>query len=245
LKCFFKDVAEASPIPVIIYNFPGAAGGIDMDSDLIEEMATDIPNLCGVKLTCGNVGKLTRIAATVSDPSFSQDHPRKNKDAPFLVLGGFIDFLLPSLYANGHGAITGLANAYPYTLHALWTASLATLPSSSSPSVEKLQHAQFLQGVAARADRTIAVTGISGTKWLMEKRYGYGGVCRLPLMPFEDSEGEKLLKHKHVVDIEKVEKELEKSSSAGAKKPISTTASKQYPVSNGVHTNGVPVHATA
>lgn len=61
---------------------PGASGGIDMDSDLIEEMAADIPNLCGVKLTCGNVGKLTRIAATVSVPSFAQDHPRKNKDAP-------------------------------------------------------------------------------------------------------------------------------------------------------------------
>lgn len=53
-----------------------------MDSDLIEEMASEIPNLCGVKLTCGNVGKLTRIAATVSDASFAKDHPRKNKDAP-------------------------------------------------------------------------------------------------------------------------------------------------------------------
>jgi L-threo-3-deoxy-hexylosonate aldolase len=53
-----------------------------MDSDLIEEMALDIPNLCGVKLTCGNVGKLTRIAAVVSSPSFAEKHPRKNKDAP-------------------------------------------------------------------------------------------------------------------------------------------------------------------
>jgi 4-hydroxy-2-oxoglutarate aldolase len=61
---------------------PDAAGGIDMDSDLIEEMAMDIPNLCGVKLTCGNVGKLTRIAATVSQPSFASKYPRKNKDAP-------------------------------------------------------------------------------------------------------------------------------------------------------------------
>jgi L-threo-3-deoxy-hexylosonate aldolase len=205
---------------------PGASGGIDMDSDLIEEMAADISNLCGVKLTCGNVGKLTRIAATVSVPSFVRDHPRKNKDAPlvlplwssygcsrfgsFLVLGGFVDFLLPSLYANGHGSITGLANVYPYTLHALWSASLATLPSSSDPSVERLQYAQYLQGIAARADRTIAVTGIPGTKWLMERRYGYGGFCRTPLMPFEDSDGEKLLIHKHVVDIEKVEVELAK-----------------------------------
>jgi len=74
--------------------------------------------------------------------------------------------------------------------------------------MEMLERAQHLQGIAARADRTIALTGIPGTKWLMERRYGYGGLCRLPLMPFEDSDGEKLLAHNYVMDIEKVETEL-------------------------------------
>jgi dihydrodipicolinate synthase/N-acetylneuraminate lyase len=71
-----------------------------------------LPNLNPVD-SCGDVGKLTRIAATVSEPSFASVHPRKNKDAPFLVLGGFTDFILPGAYANGHGAITGLANVAP------------------------------------------------------------------------------------------------------------------------------------
>lgn len=62
---------------------------------------------------CGNVGKLTRISATVSDPSFASQHPRLNPDAPFLVLGGFIDFVLPTAFVNAHGAITGLANLAP------------------------------------------------------------------------------------------------------------------------------------
>jgi dihydrodipicolinate synthase/N-acetylneuraminate lyase len=66
-----------------------------------------------VKLTCGNVGKLTRICATVSDKSFAAAHPRKDNAFPFLVLGGFVDFLVPSAYANAHGAITGLANLAP------------------------------------------------------------------------------------------------------------------------------------
>lgn len=68
---------------------------------------------------CGDVGKLTRIAATVSDPTFSSNHPRKNEDA-FLVLGGFTDFLLPGAYANGHGAITGLANVAPVSEQTLY-----------------------------------------------------------------------------------------------------------------------------
>jgi dihydrodipicolinate synthase/N-acetylneuraminate lyase len=62
---------------------------------------------------CGNVGKLTRICATVSDPTFPQLYPRMNPDAPFLVLGGFADFILSGTYANGHGAIIGLANVAP------------------------------------------------------------------------------------------------------------------------------------
>jgi L-threo-3-deoxy-hexylosonate aldolase len=66
--------------------------------------------------SCGNVGKLTRICATVSDPSFSQQYPRKNPNAPFLVLGGFADFILPGTFANGHGAIIGLANVAPVSI---------------------------------------------------------------------------------------------------------------------------------
>lgn len=64
-------------------------------------------------ISCGNVGKLTRIAATVSDPSFATLYPRKNPDAPFLVFGGFTDFIVPGVFANGHGAITGLGNVAP------------------------------------------------------------------------------------------------------------------------------------
>jgi 4-hydroxy-2-oxoglutarate aldolase len=55
-----------------------------MDSGLIEEMALELPNLCGVKLTCGDVGKLTRIAATVAEPSFDKEHPRKVPNAPYV-----------------------------------------------------------------------------------------------------------------------------------------------------------------
>ena len=65
------------------------------------------------QISCGNVGKLTRIANAVADPAFTTLHPRKNPHAPFLVLGGFTDFILPSAYVNGHGAITGLANIAP------------------------------------------------------------------------------------------------------------------------------------
>ncbi|KAJ7581249.1 dihydrodipicolinate synthetase [Mycena floridula] len=203
LKVFFTEVAEKSPIPVIIYNYPGASGGIDLDSDLITELAIECPNICGVKLTCGNVGKLTRIAATVSSDDFLSSYPRKNPKTPFLVLGGFTDFITPSTFANGHGAITGLANVAPYTVSKLFELSTA-----ATEDLSVLPEAQRLQGIVARADFTIAKTSISGTKYLLEKLYGYGGAPRKPLPPVEPSVATALWNHRDTQALVKIEREL-------------------------------------
>ena len=71
------------------------------------------PDLTLSMSRCGNVGKLTRICATVSDAAFAASYPRKNSADQFLVLGGYSDFLVPATYAAGHGCITGLANVAP------------------------------------------------------------------------------------------------------------------------------------
>jgi len=203
LKAFYVEVAEKSALPVLIYNYPGASGGIDLDSDLIVDLATMCPNLCGVKLTCGNVGKLTRIAAAVADPEFGKEHPRKNPEALFLVLGGFADFITPSAFVQGHGAITGLANVAPYASVKLFELSEA---ATTDPSI--LPEAQRLQGILARADFTIAKASISGTKFLTEKLFGYGGSPRRPLPPIDPEDAERLWAHPHVQELIKKEREL-------------------------------------
>ncbi|PSR73708.1 hypothetical protein PHLCEN_2v10448 [Hermanssonia centrifuga] len=203
VKAFYEEVSEKSPIPVVIYNYPGASGGIDLDSDLITELATECPNLAGVKLTCGNVGKLTRICATVSQPSFATSYPRRNPDAPFLVLGGFTDFILSAAYVNGHGAITGLANVSPFTIAKLFELSEASLKDSSL-----LPEAQRVQGIVACADFTIAKAGIAGTKALLEKLYGYGGNPRKPLPPIEPEDAAALWEHPHTQELVELERAL-------------------------------------
>ncbi|KAJ7111535.1 dihydrodipicolinate synthetase [Mycena crocata] len=203
LKAFFTEVAEKSPIPVVIYNYPGASGGIDLDSDLITELARECPNICGVKLTCGNVGKLTRIADAVADAAFTSTYPRKNPAAPFLVLGGFIDFLTPSAFANGHGAITGLGNVSPYAIRKLFE-----LSEAARTDLSILPEAQRLQGIIARADYTIAKTSIVGTKFLLEKLYGYGGTARKPLPPIAPAAAQALWEHPHTQALVVLERQL-------------------------------------
>ncbi|TEB36390.1 dihydrodipicolinate synthetase [Coprinellus micaceus] len=203
LKDFWSEVAEKSPIPVMIYNYPGASGGIDLDSDLVTDLAISSPNLCGVKLTCGNVGKLTRLAEFISSDSFVANYPRKNSDAPFLILGGFADFLLPSAFVEGHGAITGLANLIPNTLIKLYE-----LSEAARKDISLLPAAQNLQGLVARADYTIAKAGISGTKYLLQKLYGYGGDCRKPLPAIDPTAGDALWEHPHTQAVVSIEREL-------------------------------------
>ncbi|KZT11318.1 dihydrodipicolinate synthetase [Laetiporus sulphureus 93-53] len=203
LKAFWAEVAEESPIPVLIYNYPDATGGIDLDSDLIIELAQECPNLVGVKLTCGNVGKLTRICATVSNASFSSVYPRKKADASFLVFGGYSDFLVSSTFANGHGAITGLANVAPAAVAKLFELAQTTLNDCS-----RLPEAQSLQGVVARADYTIAKASIAGTKALLETLYGYGGRPRKPLPPVDSQSAEALWEHPDVRTLVAVERGL-------------------------------------
>jgi L-threo-3-deoxy-hexylosonate aldolase len=224
LKQFWLEVADRSPIPVIIYNFPASAGGIDLDSDAIEDLALRGPNFCGVKLTCGNVGKLTRLAAVVSVPSFEEKAPRRDRDAPFLVLGGFADFLLPSTFVRGHGAITGLGNVAPSAVVKLFQLSVEAL---SNPSV--LPEAQKLQDLVARGDRAIAVTGIAGTKYLAQRLFGYpagADAPRRPLIPLTPKQKENLWQHPDVQALIACEKQLAQS----------------HPASNisGPQLNGVP-----
>lgn len=52
LLAYFKEVADESPLPVMLYNFPLVANGVNLDSDTIIELAQH-PNIVGTKLTCG------------------------------------------------------------------------------------------------------------------------------------------------------------------------------------------------
>lgn len=207
LSTFFADVAAASPIPVMIYNYPGAAGGIDLDSDLIVRIARENPNICGVKLTCGAVGKLTRIAAGTSG-KFAIQYPRRSASAPeFVILGGFADFLLPTLAGGrAHGAIMGLANVFPRGIARLFDLSRGIQAGNGR---EEMEEALALQDLAAGADAAFARAGIAGTKWWLRKYAGYPSArVRRPLLDFSEEAGAALEADEAVKAFWKVETRL-------------------------------------
>ncbi|PQK14555.1 hypothetical protein BB8028_0005g00860 [Beauveria bassiana] len=157
---YFHDVAEASPIPILLYNFPGVTGGIDLDSDMIIDLSANNKNIVGCKLTCGNMGKLQRVA---HDPRIGPE---------FAAFAGKTDFMLHSLVGGSHGVIAATANLVP-KLH---TVMLKLYDEG------KIRDAQELQTRFSRADWTLVQLGVSGLKAALHKYYGYGsGRSRRPL----------------------------------------------------------------
>lgn len=149
VKRFFSDIARKSPLPIVVYNFPGVCNGVDLDSEtitsIVHESAKSHPsgksNVVGVKLTCASVGKITRLAATF---------PREE----FAVYGGQSDFLLAGLSVGSAGCIAAFANVFPRVaakVYKLWEEG-------------KQDEALKLQQMAALAESPCK-SGIASTKY--------------------------------------------------------------------------------
>ena len=93
----FKAIAEATSIPMIIYNVPGRTV-VSMSNDTILRLA-EIPNIVGVKEASGNIGNNIELINSVPES--------------FAVLSGDDPTGLPFMLCGGHGVVTVAANVAP------------------------------------------------------------------------------------------------------------------------------------
>ncbi len=94
----FAAIAQASPLPIILYNVPGRTG-VSMTAETIVSLATNFSNITAVKEASGNL---------VFDMQLLKQLP-----AGFTFLSGDDGTTLPSVYMGGKGAISVIGIAYP------------------------------------------------------------------------------------------------------------------------------------
>src|SRR4030042_1959450 len=95
LIAYYKDVAEAVPVPVLIYNAPGFTG-ITVSPKVVEALSKH-PNIAGMKDTSpGNIASYLDVCGD-----------------DFSVLAGTINFLFIGLSIGAQGGVLSLANAFP------------------------------------------------------------------------------------------------------------------------------------
>lgn len=94
ILAFYRTVADRSPLPILIYNFPGATG-YDIPAEIVTELA-DHPNIIGIKESSGNLEKVKKMvegtrhvkrSATVTE-TFEAVTPRMLKAAVDTSNGG-------------------------------------------------------------------------------------------------------------------------------------------------------------
>ncbi len=95
----FKAIAEASPLPIILYNVPGRTGS-NMSSDTTLRLANDFPIFIGIKEASGNLEQCMRIS--------------KAKPKDFLLISGDDNLTIPMMSIGAKGLISVVANAFPY-----------------------------------------------------------------------------------------------------------------------------------
>lgn len=193
---FFKEVADESPLPVMVYNFPSVAGGLDVDSEMLVELSKHA-NISGVKLTCGSIGKVPRVVGATAT----------KEDDGFAVFSGQIDWMGPAMGVGAVGAITGMANLHPRVSYVSFhcfrfvlcvcVCVCGWLTGAMQSCVElynlylanKTQEATAFQLKIATCEWAFAKGGINGSKWVVAKLLGYpesSSACRRPHPVFAD-----------------------------------------------------------
>ena len=94
----FMAVAEASPVPVIIYNVPGRTG-VNMTADTTLRLAKATDKIVAIKEACGNIEQMQAILDGRPDN--------------FLVLSGDDGITVELVKRGGEGVISVAANAFP------------------------------------------------------------------------------------------------------------------------------------
>lgn len=123
LEEYYVAVAAGSPIPIVLYNYPGAVSGVDMDSDfMIRLVEATKGKVCGAKFTDANTGKLTRLAYATDACSV------KSQGSGWMAFGGIADFTLQTAISGGSGIIAGGANVMPKLCVKVLTSFYRLLP---------------------------------------------------------------------------------------------------------------------
>ena len=94
----FKAIAEASPLPIVLYNVPGRTG-INMKAETTVRLARDLSNIIAVKEASGSLEQVDEII--------------KNKPDNFDVISGDDALTFPMIASGAAGVISVIGNALP------------------------------------------------------------------------------------------------------------------------------------
>jgi 4-hydroxy-2-oxoglutarate aldolase len=160
LIAHYTAVADASPVPVLLYNFPGSTG-VNLSPDTVARLASH-PNIIGMKETSTDGAQFAELAAAVPDR--------------FSVLCGAAPGVFAALCAGARGAIIAISALMP----------AACLDRLAHVRAGRLDEARALQRRITPLGRAVTTTyGVPGLKAALDMSGYQGGEPRPPLAPVQ------------------------------------------------------------
>jgi len=159
----YKTIADACPVPVILYNVPGRTG-VNINAKTTLELANQSTNIIAIKEASGDLDQISKIL--------------KDKPEHFSVISGDDALIQPVISLGGIGVISVLANAFPAKLSKLVSFAL----NGEIENAREL-HFQF----SGLLDLLFQDGNPAGIKAVLHQKNMISNTLRLPLTPVSES----------------------------------------------------------
>jgi len=154
----YKAIADAVPLPIIVYNVPGRTG-VNVETSTLKRLS-EIPNICGVKEASGNISQMAAVCHNLPDS--------------FDILCGDDALTVPLCALGGRGLISVVSNQIPGEMTKLVQSAM----SGDFAGARKLQRQWFpLMEMNFAESNPIPVKASMAMMGLLEPVY------RLPMCP--------------------------------------------------------------
>lgn len=164
----YKAIAEASPLPIILYNVPGRTGS-NVSAETTVRLAHDFSNIIGIKEASGNFDQFNQIM--------------RDKPDSFLFISGDDPVTLPMMALGAVGVISVVGNAVPKQF-----SDMIKLCTSGDFKAAQEAHYQFIDFT-----RLMFSEGSPGGVKTALKQLGVcGDTLRLPLVQVSSATADKI-----------------------------------------------------
>jgi 4-hydroxy-tetrahydrodipicolinate synthase len=163
----YRAIAEATPLPIVVYNVPGRTG-CNVDPATLARLAT-IPHVAGVKEASGNMTQICEVLKAVPEG--------------FVVLSGDDALTLPAMAVGARGIISVASNEAPAEM-----VQLVEAAERNDFAAARAVHSRLLPLLLANFSESnpIPVKAAMAQLGLLEERY------RLPMVPPKPETRERL-----------------------------------------------------
>lgn len=172
----YATIADATPLPIVVYNVPGRTG-CNVDAATLARLAT-IPTVVGVKEASGNITQMAEICRAVPPG--------------FLVLSGDDAITLPLMALGGCGVISVAANEVPAEM-----ARMVEAAGRGDFAGARARHARLLPLMLGN----FLESNPGPVKWAMAAMGLCEGVFRLPMVPPQPATQQRLVEILRALDL--------------------------------------------